>query len=106
MGILSSGSSSFVSLLSLPLLIDCPMSSTPETIAKFVQFCQQHIKGDEKGEAQVFLDRFFRAFGYEGAIEAGATYEERVKKVLPWGKGIGNEGSSSRHSAPQVDKDS
>ncbi len=56
------------------------MTSTPDTIATFVQFCQQHIKGDEKGEAQVFLDRFFRAFGHEGAIEAGATYEERVKK--------------------------
>jgi hypothetical protein len=30
------------------------MSSTPATIAKFVQFCQQHLKGDEKDEAQVF----------------------------------------------------
>ncbi|MBE9178160.1 class I SAM-dependent DNA methyltransferase [Oculatella sp. LEGE 06141] len=56
------------------------MPSTPETLSKFIQFCQQHLKGDEKGEAQVFLDRFFRAFGHEGAIEAGATYEERVKK--------------------------
>ncbi len=62
------------------------MPSTPETIAKFVQFCQQHLKGDEKGEAQVFLDRFFRAFGYEGAIEAGATYEERIKKGSKTGK--------------------
>ena len=62
------------------------MSSTPEAIAKFVQFCQQHIKGDEKGEAQVFLDRFFRAFGHEGAIEAGATYEERVKKGSKTGR--------------------
>jgi hypothetical protein len=62
------------------------MTSTPETISKFVQFCQQHLKGDEKGEAQVFLDRFFRAFGHEGAIEAGATYEERVKKGSKTGK--------------------
>jgi hypothetical protein len=29
----------------------------------FVDFCQKHIKG----EAQTFLDRFFRAFGHEGA---------------------------------------
>lgn len=62
------------------------MPSTPETIAKFVQFRQQHLKGDEKGEAQVFLDRFFRAFGYEGAIEAGAIYEGRVKKGSKAGK--------------------
>ncbi|KAM3115760.1 hypothetical protein [Phormidesmis sp. 146-33] len=62
------------------------MSATPETLQKFVLFRQQHLKGDEKGEAQVFLDRFFRAFGYEGAIEAGAVYEERVKKGSKQGK--------------------
>ena len=56
------------------------MTATPETLHKFVTFCQQHITGDEKGQAQVFLDRFFRAFGHEGALEAGATYEQRVKK--------------------------
>lgn len=55
------------------------MTATPETLSKFVTFCQQHITGDEKGEAQVFLDRFFQAFGHEGALEAGATYEKRVK---------------------------
>ena len=65
---------------------ELPMSSTPATIAKFVQFCQQHLQGDEKGEAQVFLDRFFQVFGYEGAIAAGATYEERVKKGSKKGK--------------------
>ena len=56
------------------------MPSTPESLQKFVQYCQQHLKGDEKGESQTFLDRFFQAFGHEGAIEAGATLEERVKK--------------------------
>ncbi|PZV18113.1 MAG: class I SAM-dependent DNA methyltransferase [Leptolyngbya sp.] len=74
------------------------MTSTPETIAKFVQFCQQHLKGDEKGEAQVFLDRFFRAFGHEGAIEAGATYEERVKK----GSKKGNTGFADLVWKPRV----
>ncbi len=56
------------------------MTATPETLHKFVIFCQQHITGDEKGQAQAFLDRFFQAFGREGALEAGATYEQRVKK--------------------------
>lgn len=56
------------------------MPSTPESLQKFVQYCQKHLKGDEKGESQNFLDRFFQAFGHEGAIEAGATLEERVKK--------------------------
>jgi type II restriction/modification system DNA methylase subunit YeeA len=62
------------------------MSSSPESLQKFVAFVQQHLKGDEKGEAQNFLDRFFRAFGHEGAIEAGATFEERVKKGSKKGK--------------------
>ena len=37
------------------------------------------LKGDEKGEAQVFCDRLFRAFGHQGYKEAGAILEERVK---------------------------
>ncbi len=40
-----------------------------------------NIKGDEKGEAQVFLDRFFQAFGHAGLKEAGATLEDRIKKA-------------------------
>ncbi|NEO86979.1 MAG: class I SAM-dependent DNA methyltransferase [Spirulina sp. SIO3F2] len=62
------------------------MSATPESLHNFVQFCQAHLTGDEKGEAQVFLDRFFRAFGHEGAIEAGATYEKRIQKGSKKGK--------------------
>ncbi|WP_017716374.1 DNA methyltransferase [Kamptonema formosum] len=56
------------------------MPATPESLQKFVTYWKQHITGDEKGEAQVFLDRFFQAFGHEGALEAGAIYEERVKQ--------------------------
>ncbi len=55
------------------------MPSTPESLQKFVQYCQQ-LKGDEKGESQNFLDRFFQAFGHGGVREAGATLEARVKK--------------------------
>jgi type II restriction/modification system DNA methylase subunit YeeA len=61
-------------------------AATPESLAKFVSFCQQHIKGQERKEAQTFLDRFFRAFGHEGALEAGASYEEAIKKSSKQGK--------------------
>jgi N-6 DNA Methylase/Type I restriction enzyme R protein N terminus (HSDR_N) len=37
------------------------------------------LKGDEKGEAQVFCDRLFQAFGHEGYKEAGAVLEFRVQ---------------------------
>ncbi|MBD2690364.1 DNA methyltransferase [Anabaena catenula] len=56
------------------------VAATPESLAKFVNFCQQHITGQERKEAQTFLDRFFRAFGHEGALEAGASYEETINK--------------------------
>ena len=49
-------------------------------IAEFVAYAKT-LKGDEKGEAQVFLDRLFRAFSRGGYKEAGATLEERVKNV-------------------------
>lgn len=61
-------------------------SSTPESLSKFVQFCNQYITGQERKEAQTFLDRFFRAFGHEGALEAGAKYEEAIKKGSKTGK--------------------
>jgi hypothetical protein len=46
---------------------------------EFVQFAQT-LRGDEKSEAQPFLDRFFRALGHKGVIQAGATFEYRVAK--------------------------
>ena len=62
------------------------MVANPESLNEFVQFRFQHIKGRERSEAQVFLDKFFRAFGHKGAIEAGATYEEAIKKGSRKGK--------------------
>ncbi|MGB3640900.1 MAG: DNA methyltransferase [Rivularia sp. (in: cyanobacteria)] len=62
------------------------MVATSDSLRKFVTFCQQHIKGEERKEAQTFLDRFFRAFGHEGALEAGASYEEAIKKGSKKGK--------------------
>jgi len=46
---------------------------------EFVRFAQA-LRGDEKSEAQTFLDHFFRALGHKGVIEAGATFEFRVAK--------------------------
>lgn len=43
----------------------------------FVDYAKT-LDGDEKGEAQVFLDRLFRAFSRNGYKEAGAKLEERV----------------------------
>jgi type II restriction/modification system DNA methylase subunit YeeA len=62
------------------------MSATPESLQKFIDFCKEHITGQERKEAQTFLDRFFKAFGYEGALEAGAEYEKAIKKGSKKGK--------------------
>lgn len=62
------------------------MSTTAQRLHAFVNYVAKYLKGDEKGEAPVFLDKFFRAFGHEGAIEAGATYEERIHKGSKKGK--------------------
>jgi hypothetical protein len=48
------------------------------SLQSFVTFARG-LRGDEKSEAQTFLDHFFRALGHEGAIEAGATFEFRVE---------------------------
>lgn len=47
-------------------------------LAEFVGY-RKKLDGDEKGEAQVFLDRLFKAFGLVGYKEAGATLEARVR---------------------------
>ncbi|HOG64853.1 MAG TPA: class I SAM-dependent DNA methyltransferase, partial [Spirochaetota bacterium] len=49
-----------------------------ESLKEFVVYAS-NLKGDEKGEAQLFCDRFFRAFGHGGLIEANGTLEARIK---------------------------
>lgn len=78
------------------------MTATPANLQAFVTFCKG-LRGDEKSESQTFLDRFFRAFGHEGAIEAGAEFEDRLKK----GSAKGNTGFAdlvwrSRQGVPGV----
>ncbi|SDO24643.1 DNA methyltransferase [Afipia sp. GAS231] len=60
------------------------MSKIADDLNQFVAYAKL-LKGDEKGEAQVFCDRLFQAFGHKGYKEAGATLEERIKKAS--GKG-------------------
>lgn len=59
-----------------------------QRLIDFVDFVRKHIRGDEKGEAQTYLDRLFRAYGHTGAIEAGAVYENRVKTADRRGTGF------------------
>ena len=55
-----------------PFRYNVPMPSA-EKLTEFVAWVRQHLTGDEKGEAQLFLDRLFQAFGHGGVKEAGAT---------------------------------
>ncbi|MCH7858963.1 MAG: class I SAM-dependent DNA methyltransferase [Candidatus Marinimicrobia bacterium] len=55
------------------------MSDVTERLETFLEYFQL-LKGDEKGEAQVFCDRLFQAFGHKGYKEAGAELEFRIKK--------------------------
>ena len=54
-------------------------SETVERLSALIEYTKK-LKGDEKGEAQVFCDRLFQAFGHKGYKEAGATLEFRIKK--------------------------
>ncbi|QOV21126.1 class I SAM-dependent DNA methyltransferase [Anabaenopsis elenkinii] len=54
------------------------MEDTRNKIINFVEYAT-NLKGDEKGEAQVFCDRLFQAFNHKGYKEAGAELEYRVK---------------------------
>ena len=56
------------------------MSETRDQIRALVEYGGT-LAGYEKGEAQVFCDRLFQAFGHSGYKEAGATLEFRVKRL-------------------------
>lgn len=49
-----------------------------ESLETFIEYWKE-LKGDEKGEAQVFCDRLFQAFEHKGYKEAGAVLESRVQ---------------------------
>ncbi|MCK4873983.1 MAG: class I SAM-dependent DNA methyltransferase [Phycisphaerales bacterium] len=58
-----------------------------ERLKKFVTWVAENITGDEKGQAQIFLDRLFQAFGQGGCLDVGGTPEFRIKKAKEDGGG-------------------
>jgi hypothetical protein len=62
------------------------LSEIVDRLKAFVEYAQP--LGDEKGEAQVFCDRLFKAYGHGGYKEAGATLEARVARKGAKGKKI------------------
>jgi hypothetical protein len=62
------------------------MIATPQSLHEFVNYRLQYITGKERSQAQVFLDRFFQAFGHQGALQAGAEYEVAIAKGSNKGK--------------------
>ncbi len=57
-----------------------PEVSLRERLAEFVRYRREYLRGDEKGEAQIFCEALFRAFGHAGIRQAGATLEQRIKR--------------------------
>lgn len=59
----------------------------PNRLADFTKWVERHITGDEKGQAQIFLDRLFVAFGHPGSLDVGGTPEFRIRKTAKDGGG-------------------
>jgi SAM-dependent methyltransferase len=59
-----------------------------EGLTSFINWAQTHITGDEKGQAQIFLDRLFQAFGHPGVLDVGGQTEFRIRKASEDGGGI------------------
>ena len=50
-------------------------------LAHFIDYSKS-LNGYEKGEAQLFLDRLFQAFGHKGCHEAGARFDKIGGKTM------------------------
>ena len=61
-------------------------NSREDRLQAFVDWTHEHITGDEKGEAQLFLDRLLQAFHQPGLLETGKA-EFRTKKSAEDGGG-------------------
>lgn len=57
-----------------------------QRFTEFTAWAAQHIRGDEKGESQIFLDRL-QAFGLPGVLEVGGQTEIRICKAKEDGGG-------------------
>ena len=49
--------------------------------SQFAAWVQHNITGDEKGQAQISLDRLFQAFGQPGVLDVGGQTEFRLRKA-------------------------
>jgi hypothetical protein len=58
-----------------------------EPLSRFVEWVGENITGDEKGQAQIYLDRLFIALGHKGCVDAGGTPEYRIRKPKESGGG-------------------
>ena len=58
-----------------------------ESLRSFVAWSGEHITGDEKGQAQIFIDRLFQALGHKGCLDVGGTPELRIRKTKESGGG-------------------
>lgn len=54
---------------------------TKQDVEEFVSFVKNNLTGDEKGQAQTFCDRLFRAYGHSGIYEAAGKLEARIKEA-------------------------
>jgi len=52
-----------------------------DKLSDFTAWCGKNITGDEKGQAQIFLDRLFQAFGQPGCLDVGGHTEFRIRKA-------------------------
>jgi len=52
-----------------------------QDIEEFVSYVKDNLTGDEKGQAQLFCDRLFKAYGHKGILEADGNLEVRVKEA-------------------------
>lgn len=48
---------------------------------EIVGWCQKNNTGDEKAQAQIFLDRLFQAYGQPGSLDFGGQPEFRIRKA-------------------------
>ena len=61
-------------------IIDATMDDIRKSrLAAFTNWAAKNIRGDEKSEAHIFLDRLFQAFGQPGCLEVGQP-EFRIRK--------------------------
>ncbi len=65
-----------------------PMSQQHrEPLVNFVKWVRAHVRGDEKSEAHIFLDRLFVALGHNGCLDVGGGTEFRVRRAKEDGGG-------------------